>query len=1538
MRTPAVLAAALLLPLLGLSSAQADYFKRVPVRVTEKDEHTLFLATFDKGTAQADSAAADAAMAMKNCTFVDGTSGKAVRLGTGGAISIPPKGNLLARAGTIELVVRDGGAKERHSLVAVGDGVNATRWLWAQLDNALWFSAGGASPWVRDLDLREDFAGRWMYVVLAWDTAQKRTAVAVYTMEGRVYADKVRYFDEAPMKDADAAQLAAGQVGTIAFGGRDVTLDAVRISNVFRADLVTPQRDWGPVEQWSNYSGASRFFTTETLLKEWRAGREPAEPTVANVEPAIRDAQFKVTPRRKPAVPAWRCPPGGPAFDLDLGTLDIGCYVVRVIAMVRTEDIEQYRKPVYVDLRVNDRVGGAESWYRHRVPYWDDFYAVTELYFNADEKRPYRARLSAGKGGLADLYIHSIEFHDALKGLAGRAVKKGPSLFTPEEREQLRRNADPKDVVNKVAVNVGIGPMHLKGAPDIDGDERAKRDDVLWNALPPLNSQFVAEYDETAFFSKEMRCSDRSVEEAAKEYGSWEIPGGHWTRWWSAPLKFTNEKLKLSYTREDLEQHKPLPDPYPFKDDGLGVYFPATDKDHARHFLPLAQLLGQRWEACWMPLAGWHGNDLTYRLPYLYHALGNRNAARDAALLLCRWAWTYPTHTDQQSLGYALISPASMYNRDLRLRTRALMFYWGSDRGSNLQQGLTLAYDYLFDYINGNQELARAVGRYLPWVRTDEDVRRLIETRILQFGAKQSMLFYLINSKSHSVYLLRTAVVQQDAGVTRPWMESLWRNTHIYPHPNAGLPQFVSTTTQRDGTTDIGSVFYTWSGSPFMETVALTHRYALNGGDARFDLSGPEFGAKLNAACAFPLDASAAGGYPLTIGDVGGPMKPRMLDILGNFADNFRLGFQWTGRPEFAWLIRNHLGRSGETDAEWRAVEDAAARQVRSPFLAQRSRVLADWAGILESGHESDDFRFKRAVHMRVGYGVGHAHADTLDLQVFAHGARMLNDVGWRGEYAQPGANETVLHNLVEINGTGGREAMWLGHAWIASFGPTPGAQYMEGVAVPPDHFAAAGVKHRSRAVALIDADDGVPGLRPPAPLPYTDRTLFDPAAVTPNSYLFDVQRVSGGTLHTFCFHGTISDRFDADILDRTETTPKEDASYLRKWLSGPGMRAFGTSPEVVTATWRLRRTEDVIEAVKRDGSPVKLPQTNAEKYMLGVNYDEKSPPRFTRLRLFGHGGEHMIVAHFQPTEERVKDCWPFLLLQRKGTAVESVYPSLIEPYVGDPFIIGARALDVPGNETDALRAVALEVRTRNGRTDLCFSDGRSKVRQVGPVRVEGRFACVSRDAQGLRLATLVEGRELALPEGVLRLPSPSLTARVGKVDYFKRRVWLDGLWPVDALAGEQVELGNAAHRTSFTVSAARVETGRTVLELDKAIDLSYAAVTGVLAPQRRVAVNVAPVGIEIAGRRDGLTCTNEAMDRSWKCRYYGQLERLGSLYQLEGDVTERDFPVGSVLRVWEFGPGDEARLAVRAAVRRGADGTLKLETNAKAEWTAVGR
>lgn len=47
-------------------------------------------------------------------------------------------------------------------------------------------------------------------------------------------------------------------------------------------------------------------------------------------------------------------------------------------------------------------------------------------------------------------------------------------------------------------------------------------------------------------------------------------------------------------------------------------------------------------------------------------------------------------------------------------------------------EGLGLAYDYLFDFINGSTEFAQAVRQYIPWIETPQDVITFLDNS-LQF-------------------------------------------------------------------------------------------------------------------------------------------------------------------------------------------------------------------------------------------------------------------------------------------------------------------------------------------------------------------------------------------------------------------------------------------------------------------------------------------------------------------------------------------------------------------------------------------------------------------------------------------------------------------------------------------------------------------------------------------------------------------------------------------------------------------------------------
>lgn len=1499
-----------------------SHFSYKPVKTApqEKDERTLFLATFNNSLKTADFAVGNPEISSAGTKKENGHYGNAVMI-TKDNLKISAKGNINLKAGTIELVVKNIDPRKRPRLFQGGP-------FSASISNGLWLycNYNKKNAWVHEVEIARDFKDSWMRIVLGWDTDKKKMTAVIYTMKGRLYNNNIRYRSSVPLSDDAVKKILSATFADINIGFPGLIIDNIRISDVYRKNLLDPEKDYGPVEQYPNYSNAKKLFDKKTLLKSWTVGKykfpQVTAAMIDTMKPVRRNKFGKVIKVIERDVPVIQCKKNNPVIKLDFGKLNISCYVVRVIAAVKTADLEKYRKPLYVDLKVNDQPGGKVSLYKQRVPYWDDFFAVAEIYFNVDEKRNYTATLTVGDGSIVDLYIHSIELHDVLKGLPGVAAKKKPGLFTFREREILRKDVKADEIYKKVAKNVSFDRKLYSGQTLLSPEERKKRDDLLWNAFPPINSQFTAEYDE-GFVRKEMDPAKKLLEETAAKYGVWQLPRRHKSslKGWYKPLTFNNKKLGLTYSRDDLKNHRWLPNPYPLKSCGAGAYIPKTgNMAHAVQFFPLAGRLGGRWKACWSPIAGWHGGN--GRIPYLYHALDNKVAARDAALLLCKWAYIYPTHTDAQTLGYATIAPASRYHRDMRLLYRALMFYWGSPRGANLQNSLAIAYDYLFDYIKGNDELAKSVHKYIPWVKTEADVRRLIETRILQFGARQTIYYHLVTSKNHSVYLLRNILVQQDPEITRPWLESLWKKTHIYPHPDAGLPDYISTTTQRDGSTDIGSIFYTHAGSPFLKTVEMTHRYAQTNNISDFDLSNFKLYRKMADACLFPLETSIAGGFPMTIGDCGLPAEPRFIKNLRSFDLNFRMGWRCLKDKRCAWIIKRYLGRKYETDEEWLKIEKAAEIQKRNPFLSQKSRVLPNWAGILESGDDIDDYRFKRTAYLRVGTGHGHSHYDTLDLQIMGFGTCLLNDLGYRGAYTLPTSKRTRVHNRVEVNGKHHpREGDWEGYSWIDTFKPLSEVKYMSAEAIPPYHQK--NVKLYRRSIALIDVDPGKFPKKSFKGLYQGAETKHDKNIVLPKFYVFDVQRISGGTWQTFNFHGCYSDDFHVNIKNKkdvgqqshhkTKRDESVDGRYLLKFLDGPGLKYSGDVDDTgtVQATWRLRRAVDTIEGtIPHKGVKRICHQQNAEKTFLGVDYDENAPRKFIRLHLPDRKGEKILVGYPAPIGPRHDETtWPFLMVQNRNEKTEdAVYASIIEPYVEKPFIKKVETITIPDNEKDALKAVALRV-IMNEREDICFSDGREKLRSVDNIKINSAFAFISKVKRKLNLLEMVRGKQLRINGMEIAPETPEYKGEIVKVDYLNRIIQVKGDIPPEVLLNSQIEIGNKDHKTSYGVINAHKQNNLVIITLDKAIDLSYATILSVDPVKKQIITNIGPTDV-FNGMRKGLTCSNEGISKTYTCGIIGGGEaKSGCVYHLNDDFSEKDFPKGAKFRLWEFGVGDEISL-----------------------------
>lgn len=1285
------------------------------------------------------------------------------------------------------------------------------------------------------------------------------------------------------------------------------------------------------------YLPAWTLFNAGSLRKNFRATELPEAKglTEAYAEPVYFTpmyGQSQDTGKRNPPVQVVHATIGKPVFGLDLGTLDIGLYTVRVIGAVPGNPTG-YRPPLYFDCQVNDQPGQPQalSRYRVRVGYVDEFYSLAEFYFYAPEKRAYRAAVQVGAGSAVEPLIYNLDLHDAWHGCVLRPIKTRMTQHTAAERDlkraQYRELAEAKKAPK---YHCGAyGTWQPQPAP-LSPEERERRDRSLWNACMPMNHNYGPGY------------SDLPI---ADDDG-WHDAGGAL----GAP-QLRHDQLGLRYGYEDLLNYRPLPDPYPNKDDGGAVFLPpAAGQKYPRTFLPIARMLGNRVSNYSMMLNGLAAHHPG--LAEVYFNTGDDGAARDAALMLVRLAYAMPTIDSGR---FQVTMAIAGNSTDLQWGGKD---HWTRRRINRQNRGLSVSivesYDLLFDYIQGNQEFAHAVSRFIPWVRTPEDVIAFLDCSV-QHYVKRCVHWHWDGFGGMSETILGATIAVGDWEFTRPWMEWLFRETWKYPNARAGLSDYATTSTTRDGTSYIGSWAYA-QDRPACDYAKMTQAYVQAGGMKEFDLSDPVRFPKALAGCNFDFDGRAAGLHILGIGDVNGPAMPHAHQF-GTAEERMRRGWQWSKDPRYAYALANHFGRKTETDADWTAIEKAA-QGVVDPWFSQRSRVLSSWAGILEAGTESLDFRFRRAAMVRLGYGWGHQHDDTLDLILWCHGLIHAAEGGERPEKRSqdevkgPADQKSFIHNLVEVDGDGShRSGNWRGHSWAAALKDTAGARYLDAVAAP-------GMSHTyvslyRRQLALIDMDDGRPAKVPPKTLKEALGKL-DPDVTPPDAYVFDVFRVAGGRRHTYCFHGPANDEFKANTLAAQPVpygqTESPEGRYLKGFICPDG-RSAGKAPTVLDASWRIQRGQTELRAmvpVDRADPNAKLEpkvvfkMNGIEERTLGQNYDPQSPRKFTRLLLFGQEGTRVLTGRWIASAPAIAfDC---LYTQRDLTPppaegqpgdLQSLFPAVIELYAGEPVIREQRLLAIEKNETDALAAAAVELKLRGDRTDVCFADGRPEQARklANGCEVTGEFAFLSTDANGLRQATLTGGTRLTSPQFTLAVAARERRAGIAKVDYAARKVWLDQPWPGAHVAGQTVEIGTAKHRTSYAVTAADAAPGGTVLTLDKGMDFYASLIRSVDETKGEVVCGLGfPTddGLPFPGLSDDVVVSNADQSKFWRGQYLGGTRETGFVFRLEGKISAVDFGMpGGKLRVWEIGVGDTVRLPTHVSWRRLEPGRYELTADA---------
>lgn len=1246
------------------------------------------------------------------------------------------------------------------------------------------------------------------------------------------------------------------------------------------------------------YLPADPIYDVNSLVKNflaWKLSGIKRNQVESFEEPVYYLPMYGVAERvgqKRPPVKVVRWTPNSPPFRIKLGKLKPSYYVLRVIACIETKDVRPSPKPLIMRFRVNDQPDGSFSTATRRLRAVDNFYSVAEWYFRAYDGRSFRVELSLVEGTEVDLLVHNIDLHDLLAHIPRLHAKPGPTLYPLRERENARREfaekAGTAEYDKAFRRSWGTGPptRPYRREP-LTAEERIRRDRELWFGLPPMNTQYNDRYG---------KMNEATPEEikSAKEKG--------------------------------------------IEDKGWGVYFPETQN----YWTPVANKMSgsrRRYQYEITPMDGTHpASQAVLR----YYFTGEREAARDMAFMLCRIAYLMPTWDMRHSIQNVVSRPEQCWGREQTLRRRARR--WTCYRPIKLIQ----VYDMLYDFIEGNEELAVAVGRFIPDIKTPEDLLSFLDTNLLQFIANLIMRYQIYSDHETPVKMITCATAQSHLRVTRPWMEWLFTRTWDYPQPLSGIQDYMNTATTRDGTTYIGSWFYTASGGRGIDMAVNLERYIKAGGDPKYSLTDFRRYPKVMTSCYWVIEGRVAGLYPMEIGDVGGPSVSH-----GHWLDSaergIRLGWRWTKDPLFAYPLKYIFGRKGESDEDWRKIEELATKE-RNPWFANHSRVLSAWAGVLESGTQHDDFRFRRAVTVRVGNGWGHAHNDTLDLNLWAHGCIMAGDGGQRPGYGHPECYTTFIHNVVEVDGDGHHRGRgnWRGYSWIRTLAPAPSAQFLLAESFPPDNHR--DVKLFRRYVALVDVDEGKPSAQPITPHMMLPEAKLPTDVITPSSYIFDVFRVSGGKVHTYCFHGGQNDLLETNaknIKPLSELDPESfESLYLRKFDILPERRWVGEGVEHFIATWRLSR--DPVNFTHRGKTHT---VRGAEPANMGKSFDPSSPRKFTRLHLLGEPSARILRGTWFNSPYtlgyRLMNWFDCIFVQKRSEeSQESAFVALIEPYAGEPFIEDCKLLEVLGNESDARRAVAVQVEIkenaevgRMARTDICFSDGRpDRVRTVSRMKLSGEFAFVSTDKEGLRQATLVGGTVLETPYLSIKLPLTHYTATIETVDYLGRKALLDKELPSKLLGRTFAEVGNPDHWTSLEVS--RIE-GNT-LHFRKGVELVTTRVVSVDEEKAivRGRLGVPVLGIEervngkllqhpLPGLEAGLTASNDNRTRFFKCEFLGGNRQEGYEYRLTGATVRRDdFPVHSALRVYEFGPGDTLRITSFASLRRVQKGLYELSAN----------
>ncbi len=637
-----------------------------------------------------------------------------------------------------------------------------------------------------------------------------------------------------------------------------------------------------------------------------------------------------------------------------------------------------------------------------------------------------------------------------------------------------------------------------------------------------------------------------------------------------------------------------------------------------------------------------------------YVLTGDKRYAHKAAVMLYRVAEVYPSmdHNVQSRYGFNVRTTGGSYHGKI------VNLIWET----GIIQSLAIAYDNIWDSIDGDRELLASCGR------DGKGVRSFIEANLLEdgldgylqqkiqgnYGMHQTALLYVLLARQHMDTRKYHAMIVEEEGASRV---------------QAGVRYALYNMIFRDGL-PLESPSYNMLT---VDCLTLMGDLLRRGGTDLFEEP------RLKAVMDGPLNQVVIGKFTPDIGDSGSVLG----GIIGKADQVYKTAYKIYRDPRYlAWL--RSMGKTGANsfssfESLFMPVTEAGDNASGSARLeVQPSRLFAGYGlGVLNNTRDAT------AVAFNYGFKGTHYHWDFLNFDLFANGQKMTPDLGYpdaMNEYVKElyiWSTNTVSHNTVVVDAQRQtRNAPGILHDFAA--GDFARAMDASSPAYPQ-------TSEYRRGLVMVDVDDT-------------------------QSYVVDFFRIRGGKQHDYVLHGPPG----------TVTTPGSKWSGTRPGtLAGPDVQVGEIYDD---SKLGAPGYSGGYGSYKGSGFQYLFNVQQREHQEPGKSVLEYAHVSDDKARLRIHllpSQEQEVYMADGYNKPRARNYTMKYLVARTRAAsqadsLQSTFVSVLEPFGPAAYITSARLLEVTGSE----KGRAVEVK-REGAAEVVLNDTDPRKKSVKEYGIE---------------------------------------------------------------------------------------------------------------------------------------------------------------------------------------------------------------------------